>query len=64
MHVSESAIESRGTAEAPIEVVDITPALLVTQAEERARTATGRAGDPAASVAERYQYRVAPFDVL
>jgi polysaccharide export outer membrane protein len=63
-HVSESAIESRGTAEAPIQILDITPKLLVAQAEDRARTAAARVKDPVAASAERYQYRVAPFDVL
>lgn len=63
-HVSESAIESRGTAEAPVQVLDITPRLLVAQAEDRARAAAGRAKDPLVAAGERYQYRVAPFDVL
>ena len=64
MHVSESAIESRGSDGARVQILDITPKLLVAQAEERARFATSRSGDPSAGGADRYQYRVAPFDVL
>jgi polysaccharide export outer membrane protein len=63
MHVSESALASRGTAEAPA-LVEITPALLVAQAEERARAAEGRPRDPGEEAAARWQYTVAPFDVL
>lgn len=46
-----------------VQVVPITPALLVAQASERARAAAARARQPVtAGVA--YEYRVAPFDVL
>jgi polysaccharide biosynthesis/export protein len=64
MHVSESDLEARGTREAPIEVVAITPKVLVELAEDRSRAAGGRPHDPLAGEASRYQYRVAPFDVL
>lgn len=64
LHVSEAAIEARSTPEAAIQVVPITPQLLVAQAEERARAASAKLRDPLTSDAERYQYRVAPYDVL
>lgn len=64
MHVSESAIESRGTREAPVSVVPITPDVLVDLAKERARSASARAQDPLGADAAQYQYRIAPFDVL
>jgi polysaccharide export outer membrane protein len=63
-HVSESAIEARGTAESPVEIVAITPKLLVAQAEDRARAAATRTHDPLAGETARYEYRVAPFDIL
>lgn len=64
LHVSEGHIEARGTAEAPVQVLSITPALLLSQAEARARAAASRPQDPLGPEADRYQYRVAPFDVL
>jgi polysaccharide export outer membrane protein len=64
MHVSDDRIESRGTDAAPVSVVPITPAVLVAQAEARARAAGSRGADPLASQAGSYEYRVAPFDVL
>ncbi len=64
MHVSDSDIQARGTREAPVEVVPITPKVLVSLAEDRTRSAGARAHDPLAAEAARYQYRVAPFDVL
>ncbi len=64
MHVSESSIESRGTAAARVEIVPITPQLLVAQAEDRVRVTATRARDPLAPEAERYEYRISPFDVL
>ena len=64
MHVSDTDLEARGTREAPVTVVPITPAVLVGLAEERARTARARPQDPLAAEVARYQYRVAPFDVL
>jgi polysaccharide export outer membrane protein len=64
MHVSDAAIASRGTAEARAELLDITPGLLLAQAEDRVRAAAARPRQPVAATAEPYQYRVAPFDVL
>jgi len=64
MHVSESAIEGRGSAASPVRVVPITPQVLLAQAEDRVRAAAARPKDPLSAGAERYQYRVAPFDVL
>ena len=62
MHEPGAGLAGRGTAEAPVEIVDITPKLLVSDAEERARAAAARERDPGA--AEGYEYRVAPLDVL
>jgi len=64
VHVSEDEITSRGTAAAPIQIVDISPALLVAQAEERSRAAASRTRDPLAEEAQHWQYRISPFDVL
>lgn len=64
VHISESSIESRGTPAAPVQVLPITPQLLVAEAQDRARLTTTRARDPLAPQVERYDYRVAPFDVL
>jgi polysaccharide biosynthesis/export protein len=61
LHMAESKVEARG---APFQIVPITPSLLVQQASTRATAASGRAADPLAAEAERYQYRVAPHDVL
>lgn len=47
-----------------VEVVAITPALLLTQAEARARRAGERPRDPLAADATGWQYRIAPYDVL
>jgi len=63
LHISEAAIGERGTLEEPA-LVPITPALLVRQAEERARAASERRKDPLADEAAQYQYRISPFDVL
>jgi polysaccharide export outer membrane protein len=64
MHVSGAEVAARGTPNAPIEVVNITPKLLVAEAEQRAVAAAGRPKAPEAAAAEPYQYRVAAFDVL
>jgi polysaccharide export outer membrane protein len=64
VHLSEERIESRGTAAGPVRIAPITPELLVTQAAERARAAGARAHDPLAAEGERYEYRIAPLDVL
>lgn len=61
--VSEASLE-RGAGEAKVEVRAITPALLVGLAEDRARGAAARTPDPLGADAARYEYRVAPFDVL
>jgi polysaccharide export outer membrane protein len=61
---SAGELEARGTRDAPVNVVPITPAVLVGLAEDRARAAAARAQDPFAAEAARYVYRVAPFDVL
>jgi polysaccharide export outer membrane protein len=62
IHEPGSALAARGTAESPVEIVDITPKLLVSDAEQRAREASAREKDPGA--ANSYEYRVAPLDVL
>jgi polysaccharide export outer membrane protein len=64
LHLSEGAVEGRGTAQAPIAISDLTPALLTAQAEERARAATSRPRDPAATRPGPYLYRIAPHDIL
>ncbi len=64
VHVSEGAISSRSTAETKIEIQPVTPKLLVAQAEDRARRAAERPRDPLAAEAQRYEYRIAPLDVL
>jgi len=64
LHVSESAIASRGTAAAPIEILPITPRLLVDQADVRVRAVAGRTRDAVGGTAAGYEYRIAPFDVL
>lgn len=61
--VSEARLE-RGAGEAKVAVRAITPALLVGLAEDRARGAAARTPDPLGADAARYEYRVAPFDVL
>jgi polysaccharide biosynthesis/export protein len=61
VHVSEAALASR--AAAPVQVVPITPGLLVAQAEERVLAAASRVREPVAASAT-YEYRVAPLDVL
>ncbi len=63
LHVSDVGEGARG-AGSPVEVVNVTPKLLVEQAQERARAAASREKDPSAASAEPYQYRVAPLDVL
>jgi polysaccharide biosynthesis/export protein len=64
IHMDEARVEARGTAEAPFSIVPITPQILLAHAEDRARAAQARPADPLVSVAEQYQYRVSPFDVL
>lgn len=64
MQGPSGSLSSRGTKDAPVEIVDITPKLLVGEAQERARAASAREKDPAAAAAEPYEYRVAPLDVL
>jgi polysaccharide export outer membrane protein len=64
LHMSESGVERRGTDERPIRIVPVTPAVIVEQAKVRARAAEGRLKDPLAADADRWQYRVAPYDVL
>ena len=63
VHVSESAMTSRKAA-APVEIVPITPEILVAQAEERTQRAASRPRDPLVAEAARYDYRIAPLDVL
>lgn len=64
LHMSESALEARGSGERPIRIVPVTPAVLADQARARARAALERPKDPLAAEADRWRYRVAPFDVL
>jgi len=64
LHMSESAVEARGTVEKPARIVPVTPAVLAEQAKARAQAAEVRPRDPLAAEAERWQYRVAPYDVL
>ncbi|MGB8933437.1 MAG: polysaccharide biosynthesis/export family protein [Anaeromyxobacteraceae bacterium] len=64
LHMSESALEGRGTPERPIRIVPVTPAVLGEQAKARAVAAAGRARDPLAAESQQWQYKVAPFDVL
>lgn len=61
--VAVSAAGSRVPGAGALELVQITPALLVAQAEERVRAAGARSKDPIAS-APAYEYRVAPSDIL
>ncbi len=63
MHEPGSDLAARGTAESPVEIVAITPKVLLGEAEQRARAAASRERDPAGA-SEAYQYRVAPLDVL
>jgi polysaccharide export outer membrane protein len=64
LHMSESAVEGRGTDEQPIRIISVTPSVLAEQAKVRAQAASGRARDPLAAEAGQWQYRVAPYDVL
>jgi polysaccharide export outer membrane protein len=64
LHMKESALEDRGTREHPVRVVPVTPAVLAEQAKARARAAEERPRDPLAAEAAKWEYRVAPFDVL
>ncbi len=64
LHMSESTVEGRGTDEHPIRIVPVTPAVLVEQAAARVRAAGERPRDPLAAEAGKWEYRVAPFDVL
>ena len=57
-----SSLDESSAGGAGVQVVPITPAVLVAQAEERARAAASRARQPVAAMP--YEYRVAPFDVL
>jgi polysaccharide export outer membrane protein len=59
MHLSSLDEDSAGGA--GVQLVPITPALLVAQAEERGRAASARERQPPLGT---YEYRVAPFDVL
>jgi polysaccharide export outer membrane protein len=61
--MDEAALARKGTSDEPA-IVAITPALLVRQAEERAKLAGARLRDPLADEAAQYQYRIAPYDVL
>jgi polysaccharide export outer membrane protein len=63
LHITEGPLREKGADGEPA-LLPITPALLVAQAEERARAAAARARDPLAEEAGRYQYRISPFDVL
>lgn len=63
-HLSEEEVTARGTQEAPVSIEAISPALLTSQAEARAKRATSRPRDPAAGATAPYLYRIAPFDVL
>jgi polysaccharide biosynthesis/export protein len=62
MHAPITSGSSREAGSARLELVQIDPALLLAQAQERARAATARAKDPIASPS--YEYRIAPLDVL
>jgi len=64
LHLSESKVEGRGTGEAPIRIVPITPEVIAEQARLRVQAAGERPRDPLAAEATQWQYRVAPFDVL
>lgn len=64
LHFDPDDAADRGTQEAPVEIVSITPSLLVAQAEARATQSAARPRDPLAGEVARYQYRVAPHDVL
>jgi polysaccharide export outer membrane protein len=64
LHLSESTVEGRGTEQNPIRILPVTPAVLAQQASARSRAAEARAKDPLAAEAERWQYKVAAFDVL
>jgi polysaccharide export outer membrane protein len=64
LHMSESGVEGRGTAEKPVRIIPVTPAVLTEQAKARAAVAAARPRDPLAAEVERWQYRVAPYDVL
>ena len=63
-HVREDTITERSTPESPVAIEAISPALLSSQAEARAKRATSRPRDPAAGLTGPYLYRIAPFDVL
>jgi polysaccharide export outer membrane protein len=62
--MSEPAVKARGTPAAPIQILPVTPQLLVQLSEDRVRSSGARARDPLAAEADKYEYRVAPFDVL
>lgn len=64
LHLSDREVAARGTPAAPIAIEDISPALLTSQAELRARAATARPHDPSSGQVGPYLYRVAPHDVL
>ena len=64
LHMSESAVEGRGTDEQPIRIIPVTPSVLAELAKARLQAASGRSRDPLAAEAGQWQYRVAPFDVL
>jgi polysaccharide export outer membrane protein len=63
LHLSEPKVRSRSTSEHPIDIVPITPELLVEQAQARAVVAAARPAAPGGNGGP-YEYRVAPFDVL
>jgi polysaccharide export outer membrane protein len=62
LQFSEDEVADRAGKGAPPPVVSITPALLVEQAEARARSTAERPPPPAEPPA--YEYRIAPLDVL
>jgi polysaccharide export outer membrane protein len=64
LHMSEAGVERRGSDQRPVRIVPVTPALLAAQATKRAQAAAGRAKDPLGASAARWEYRVAPYDVL
>jgi polysaccharide export outer membrane protein len=64
LHLRESTVEGRGTEQNPIRIIPVTPAVIAEQEKARGRAAGARPRDPLAAEAERWQYKVAPFDVL
>jgi polysaccharide export outer membrane protein len=62
--VQAGPARARSTPEAPIAIVTISPQILVEQAEARTKAATTRPKDPLAAEAAKWEYRIAPYDVL